>query len=104
MQFQLKQNNLPFQIKQHMIWADEIRQTASYGTIVQILRAARYLLMYRHATKLSMELIFVGKKPDHETYQKEVRLFDLLQPIDFIPDSFDTPATRQVRRLVPQKN
>ena len=89
-------------MRQHVIWLNEIQQRATYGTIAEILRAARCMLMYRHAAKISMELRFTIKQPEHQHFQEEFRLQDILNPIDFVPDSFDTPTTQKIRAQVPQ--
>ena len=89
-------------MRQHVIWLNEIQQKATYGTITEILRAARCMLMYRHAAKMSMELRFTIKKPEHQHYKEDFRLQDILSPIDYVPDSFDTPSTKEIRAQVPQ--
>ena len=76
--------------------------TVHYGTIVQIMRAARYLLMFRHATYLASQLQFTGTQPNGPHWGSIVLLPSLVDLTDFTPDTFDSPRARRLRSLVPQ--
>ena len=91
-----------FQIRDYLTWYGSQTNSAYYGTIVQVMKSARFLLMFRHATFLSAQLRFTGIQPTGPHYREFVFLTDLLDLTDFTPDSFDSPRARVVRSAVPR--
>ena len=85
-----------------MSWFGDISQTAQYSACVHTLRLARFMLMYRRATQLSMELKFTPK--DTAATQIPITLQQLLNLDDFTPDSFNSQQAQAIRATTAQKN
>ena len=91
-----------FQLRDYLSWYGSRTSSVHYGTMVQIMRSARYLLMFRHATFLSTHLQFTGTQLNGPHYRKRVLLTDLLDLSDYTPDTFNSPQARYLRSLVPR--
>ena len=58
--------------------------------------------MYRQASLYSLQLKFHGIIPGKKHYRQIVELPDLIELVDYTPDSFNSPMAKHIRSLVPQ--
>ena len=91
-----------FQLKEHLLLLGEHSGLINYMACVNMLRMVRILGQYRQASVLAMKLKFRERNPDNNNEAANSTLYEILCLMDYCPDSFDTPATREIRAQVPQ--
>lgn len=85
-----------------MYWWGGVTKTAYYGAAVQVMRSARYMLMFRQASIFSMNLKFYGIAPRSKHYHKILTLSEIINLQDFTPDSFNSETAQRIRARVSQ--
>ena len=93
---------LEFQLREIIYWWGNRTKKAFYGSAVQVMRSARYMIMFRQASIYSMNLKFVGIAPQSKNYRKVLELSEIINWVDFTPDSFNTETTQRIRARTSQ--